>query len=112
MNAASRTRLEQKIYAIETEIQSIVTAASREECWVMHYGAVEIDPKYLTCTICVKTDAEKQRLQADPALRQTLFELLEKHRYPKKARADVIIKFDAQESMDREANGNAWHHWR
>jgi len=106
------TRLEQKIYAIETEIHTIVAAASTEDCWVTHYGAVDIDPKYLVYKIGVKTDAEKQRLQMDQSLRNTLYSLLEKHRYPQKARANVIINFEAQETIDREANGNAWHYWR
>jgi hypothetical protein len=106
------TPLERKIFAIEKDIQILVKAESREDFWVMHYGAIEIDPGYLTYKICVKTDVEKMRLQANRQLRQRLRALLETHRYPRSARRKVIINVDAQESIDLESKGNAWHHWR
>ena len=106
------TKLEQKIYAIETDIQAAVNAVSSEECWVMHYGATDIDPGYLTYKICVQSQAEKSKLQQDQKLRHRLRSLPKKHRYPAGAREKVAISFESQEDIDRESSGNAWHHWR
>ncbi len=106
------TKLDKKIYAIETDIQIAVKAFSVEGCWVTHYGATEIDPKYLVYKVCVKSSSEKYKLQQNQQLIESLRTLLVKHHYPSKARAAVTISFDAQDCIDQASQGNAWHHWR
>lgn len=104
--------LDQKIQAIETDIERIIKPMTHEQFWVTHYGAVDIDPKHLVYRVCVQSDAEKSRLNNNQPLHDKLRELLTRHSYPARARENVFIGFESQETVDRESNGNWWYHWK
>jgi hypothetical protein len=108
----SRPPLKKTVEAIESDLAATARAVAREELWVTHYGAFDIHPKHLVYWICVKTDAEKQRLEKDEALRRRLRELLSRYDYPPEGRDCVHIGFESHETVDRESAGNWWHHWK
>jgi len=103
--------LKEKVEAIERALREMVRDVAREDLSVVHYGVFDIHPKHLVYWICVKTDAEKQRLQADTELMQQLRDLLVLD-YPPEGREFVRIGFESQETVDRESGGNWWHHWK
>jgi hypothetical protein len=63
------------------EIAKAFTEAARahvtEPFWVTHYGAVEIYPKHLVYWICVKSDAERDRLVQSTELKSRHRSILE-----------------------------------
>ena len=108
----SKLPLESKVEAIERDIAAIVRTVAREELWVARYGVFDIHPRHLVYWICVKTDAEKKRLQSDEVLMQQLRALLVRHEYPSEGRESVHIGFESHETVDRESAGHWWNHWR
>jgi hypothetical protein len=108
----SHPSLEEKVEAIERDLRDTVRAAARENVWVTHYGAFEIHPRHLVYWLCVKSDAEKQRLQAHRILMEQLREILVRYDYPPEGRDSVHIGFESQETVDRESDGNWWYHWK
>lgn len=106
------SQLEDKIYRIASGIDRIVSNITTEKFWITHYGAFDIDPKYLVYKIVVQTDDERGRLLRDEDLKIRLRQLLDDNDYPQKARGNVSFGFDSDESINRDSGGNAWHHWR
>lgn len=104
--------LKDTVDAIEHDLTARMRPVARETFWVTHYGAYDIHPCYLVYWICVKTDAEKRRLEADASLLRALREVLAQHDYPVEGRESVHIGFESQETVDRESRGNWWHHWK
>lgn len=102
--------LRRTIREIEGAIEREVERLASERLWVTHYGAADIDPRHLVYWICVRSDAERDRLASDSDLVARLRELLVIHGYPAAAREHVYIGFEAQETVDRESNGHWWHH--
>lgn len=98
------------------QIEKAFSEAARpyvaEEFWVTHYGAVEIHPRHLVYWICVKSDAERDRLDKNLELKTRLRALLEEFNYPVEGRKHVAIGFESQETVDRESGGHWWHHWK
>ena len=105
-------QLEDKINAIEAEMERIVGNLTNESVWAAHYGAFDIDPKHLVYKICLKSDAERIRLANDVNLKKQLRDLLDTHDYPEQARSKVYIDFESEEAIDRDSGGNPWRHWR
>ena len=97
---------------IERAIKDLVARYAQEKFWVTHYGANDIDPKYLVYWICVESDEEKKRLSDDNDLERRLRTLLIEHAYPVSGRDEVHIGFESQQTVDRESGGNWWHHWK
>jgi hypothetical protein len=62
--------------------------------------------------ICVRTDAERDRLASDPNLVASLRQTLVECAYPLEGRSEVHIGFESQETVDRESEGNWWYHWK
>ena len=92
-----------KVELIEQDLAKTVRAVAHEHVSVVHYGAVDINPRELVYWICVKTDAEKQRLDGDTVLKARLRGLLTIRNYPQDAREFVHIGFESQETVDRES---------
>jgi hypothetical protein len=109
---ASDHPLKAKVEAIERALLATARAASREEVSVVYYGVFDIHPKHLVYWICVKTDAEKHRLQADTNLMQQLRDFLVLYNYPPEGRDFVTIGFESQETVDRESDRHWWYHWK
>lgn len=104
--------IEDKIIKIESEIEAMVKAVTDENVWTTHYGAFDIDPKYLVIKICVESDDERGRLLRNNVLQSQLRYILEKHDYPIDARSRVYIGFESDETINRESGGNPRHHWQ
>ncbi len=104
--------IEDKIIKIESEIEAMVKAVTDEKVWTTHYGAFDIDPKHLVIKVCVESDDERGRLLRNKVLQSQLQDVLEKHRYPAKARPNVSIGFESDETINRESGGNPRHHWQ
>lgn len=105
--------LEQKVSEIERALDALARAACREGfLWVTHYGAFDIQPRHLVYWICVKTDAERDRLAADTELMVSLRQVLSDHDYPLAGRKHVHIGFESEETVDRVAGGNWYHYWK
>ncbi len=97
---------------MKNAIAAQIAIVTKEKHWVTHYGANDIHPKHLVYWICVQSDAEKKRLQDDSDLYRKLRSLLADYDYPLVGRNGVHIGFESQETVDREAGGNWWHHWK
>jgi hypothetical protein len=104
--------LKARVKAIERDMETRARAVADEELWITHYGAFDIHPKHLVFWLCVKTDEQKGRLAADRALMGELRDVLARRDYPEGARDLVHIGFESQETVDREADGHWWHHWK
>jgi len=101
-----------KVRRIERAMKRLAKARSSEPTWVAEYGAFYIDPRHLVYWICVKTDAERDRLASDQEFGRELRELLVTFDYPAEARNHVHIGFESQETVDRRSGGNWFHHWK
>lgn len=104
--------LEKLTEQIQGAIAAKLATVVHEKYWVTHYGANHIHPRHLVYWICVQSDAEKKRLQADQELCRSLRSLLHEYRYPIEGRDGVHIGFESQETVDRESAGNWWYHWK
>lgn len=104
--------MENKIFAITNEMKSIIQKSCKEKLWINWYGAYDIDPKNLVFWICVESDELKSKLESNGELTNELKNLLVRHDYPEQARRFVHIGFESQESVNRESNGNWYHHFK
>ena len=98
--------------SIEKALANLVAGEVREKYWVTHYGANDIHPRHLVYWICVQTDREKQRLEQNQDFGIRLHSVLDEYDDPIEGRANVFIRFESQETVDRESVGNWWHHWK
>jgi hypothetical protein len=108
----SADQIAQLTNQIELAIHAEISRQTREKFWVTHYGANHIHPKHLVYWIVVQSDREKRRLEADAALMATLRSLLDQYEYPAEGRAGVHIGFESHETVNRESDGNFYHHWK
>ena len=106
------TLLTERVDAIEKAIGQRIQTEAREAHWVTHYGAFDIHPRHLVYWICVKSDAERDRLAGNPELMTGLRDVLVTCDYPPEGRDHVHIGFESQETVDRESGGHWWHHWK
>ena len=104
--------LGRRVRKIERAMKRRVEMEAREPLWVTHYGAFEIHPRHLVCWICVRSDAERERLASNESLVSDLRQLLASCSYPAEGRSGVHIGFESQETVDRESDGNWWYHWK
>ncbi len=111
MDSKDKT-IEQLTALIERAISDEMGRHTDEKFWVTHYGANDIHPRHLVYWIVVRSDYEKGRLEADSALIAALRSLLVKYDYPIEGRDGVHIRFESQETVDRESGGNFYHHWK
>jgi hypothetical protein len=72
----------------------------------------DIHPRHLVYWICVKSDAERDRMAWNPELMTGPRDVLVTSDYPPEGRDHVYIGFESQETVDRESAGNWWHHWK
>lgn len=68
---------------------------------VQTFGATHIDPKYLAVWIKTRTDLERDRLKADPALVGQIRDALVQAGCSPLA----LITFESQETVDRDYKG-------
>ena len=108
----SNGSMKRKILNIKEDMGKIVSEYCNEKFWVDWYGAYEIDPRHLVFWICVNSDAMKLNLKSNSELVTKLRGLLLKYNYPENARPSVTIDFESQETVDRESNGNRYHHFK
>lgn len=108
----SPSSTKRKILDVVDSIKLIIKPFCEEKYWIYWYGAYDIDPKNLVIWICVKSDKVKSKLESTQELRNKLRVILIKHNYPKEAISFVYIGFESQETVDRESNGNWYHHFK
>ena len=104
--------LKRKVWDIESDIEKITQVFCKDKFWVQHYGAIEIDPKYLVFWICVESDMIKLNLQKSQQLENALRKTLADNNYPANARSSVLIGFESQETVNRESGGNWYSHFK
>jgi hypothetical protein len=103
--------LKWKIWHIETGLKSLLEKTGVKPM-VWSFGAFDIDPKHLVFVVGVPTDEEKNNLKVDSLLAEQMQFLLEKYNWPIAARKHVVFDIESQETVDRETNGNWWHHYK
>lgn len=111
-NIDNENNIETKIRNISDDMKKLIELQCDEAFYIDWYGAYDIDPKYLVYYIGVKTDTQRGKLIRNKALNADLRKLLIEHDYPEAARKHVYIKFESQETVDRESNGNWYHHFK
>ena len=104
--------IKRKILEITDDIKRIVSGEISEPCWILWYGAYNIDPKNLAIWICVTTDETKSKLKSNIDLIHNLRPVFDHHSYPQQAIPFVTINFESEETVQRESNGNWWNHLR
>ncbi|QTN32502.1 hypothetical protein HZ994_09225 [Akkermansiaceae bacterium] len=107
-----KSPIEKVTLEIEAEMKKLMKSTTQEKLWVTHYGANDIHPRHLVYWICVDSDSEKARLEADKELMIRLRNLLKQFDYPADGRDGVHIGFESSETVNRESNGNWRHHWQ
>ena len=75
---------------------------------IFYAGAFNLAPHHLFFGIGVRTDAERDRMNADPAINRALHDLLRAHGYPGDAIPRVGVRAESQETVDRDWGGE-WH---
>ena len=76
------------------------------------YGAIDIDPKYLTMHVMLRTNEECDAARGRPELIDACFAVLAECGYPKTRRQGVHIGFESIERIDEEAGGNWYHYFK
>lgn len=103
--------LKWKIWKIETALKKLVKAEGYKPlAW--SFGAYHIDPKHLVFVVGVPNDESKNALKHNASFNASMKGLLEKYNWPIQSRADVVFDIESQETVDRENNGNWWHHYK
>ena len=103
--------LKWKIWRIESALKNLVRAEGVKPI-VWSFGAYYIDPKHLLFVVGVPTDEAKKNLKSNSSFMSSMRELLAKYNWPIQARPEVIFDIESQETVDRENNGNWWHHYK
>ena len=98
--------LQNKVLAINENIEEVIPDHSSAKFNVIWYGDFETDPKKLVYCVRVQTDQEKYELMEDAQLIKKLRLILEKYDYPQDAQSFVKISFESQETVDRESGGS------
>jgi hypothetical protein len=76
---------------------------------VFTLGAVWLSPRNLAFWITTQTDGERDSMRSAPQLVYEFRQVLLDAGYPVTAVADVAFEFEAQQTVDRDYNGNWWH---
>jgi hypothetical protein len=100
--------LEFTIFRAKRKIKKIV----RGHCpnaKVFHFGATNVNPRYLAIWIALKTDAERDLLQPDSHLQQQFRDALVEAGYPSSAVPSIVFTFESQETVDRDFKGSWWN---
>ena len=98
--------LSAKVELIDQDLATSVRSVAHEDVSVVQHGAIGINPRHLVYWICVTTDAEKQRLEKDTALKTRMPSMLAVRDYPQDAHKFVHIRFESQETVDHESGGS------
>jgi hypothetical protein len=104
--------MKNKILAIKQDIENIISPICLEKFWIDWYGAYDVNPKHLVFWICLISDKMKTEFKSNTELLTRLRDLLAIHDYPEQARQSVFIDFESQETVDRESDGNWYHHFK
>ena len=104
--------LKWKIWRIEKSIKTLVEGAGGISPMVWSFGAYYIDPKHLVFVIGVPSDEIRDKLKSNKELALSLINLLKKYKWPILARNEVVFDIESQETVDRDNNGNWWHHYK
>ena len=103
--------LKWKIWKIESALKNLVRAEGFKPM-VWSFGAYYIDPKHLVFVVGVPTDDAKESLRSSSSFTASVTELLGRFNWPIQARPEVVFDIESQETVDRENNGNWWHHYK
>ena len=103
--------LKWKIWRIELALKKLIRAEGYDPI-VWSYGAYCINSKHLVFVVGVLTDKAKNSLKGNDLFTDSLKGLLERYNWPERARASVVFDIESQETVEREANGNWWHHYK
>jgi hypothetical protein len=86
-----------------------IRSFARKRCigvGVSWFGAIGIDPRYLTIVVKTDKDWERHSLDADPTFRQDIRKALSRRKYPVDSIPQVQVMIQSQETVDRDMGGN------
>lgn len=104
--------LKRKVILIKKDIKAIIKPLCKERFWVDIYGAYDINPNNLVIWVCVETDEVKSKLSSNVEVINQLRQVLIDREYPVDSRQFIHIGFESQETVDRESDGNWFHHFK
>ncbi len=107
----SQEALESSLRRARLHIEAHLSQLGYANFWTVQVGAIELDPDNLVLWICVPTDADKARLQADPGLVPRIRQILQDSAYPPAAVEAAQIGVESEETVQRESQGNWYWHW-
>jgi len=105
--------LNSKISAAISRVDLLLKQLTLEKCHVTHFGATEVDPKYLAVWLCVQSDHECERLYQDiMSIREQVHHCFGGEQYPAAAVPFIGVQIASQETVNREYAGNWWHFFK
>lgn len=106
-----RWLLKLKVWRIESALRALLKAVGIKP-FVWSFGAYYIDPKHMVFVVGVPSDKERDSLRNDKDFLAKMQSLLVRFNWPAPAREHVAFDIESQETVDRESNGNWWHHYK
>ncbi len=79
---------------------------------IFYAGAYDIAPHHLFFGVQVKTDSERERMNADIRIDRTVRRILRERGYPAEAIPKIGARCESQETVDRDWEGNWYQAWR
>lgn len=105
--------LNAQICASIERVKVLLKALTKEQAHVTYFGATDIDPKHLVVWLCVETDAECARLEANLlSIRDQIHACFRAEHYPSQAVPFIGVGVAAQETVTRDYKGNWWHFFK
>lgn len=104
--------LERIVLKSEGQFEGVLKKRGYGGFRIVHYGAKEIDPRHLVVKICVRTDRERDEINANGPMLEEFRKILLGSGYPAGVIRLIFISAESEETVNRESKGNWWHHWK
>jgi hypothetical protein len=105
-------RLTPVLDAVKRDLKQAILAMGYTCDSLFYTGAYDIAPEHVFFGVHVKSDAERDRMNADAAIDKALHGLLERHGYPAHVIRIIGVRAESQETVDRDFEGDWFRAWR